>query len=166
MSVQAVMKNPLTFSSTDEDEMTPGNVAYDENGSRYIKCVAGAAIASGACVMQDGVVEAVLKRGFYIPSVIETAVINDATEVVGFNNTGGAIADAAYFWVKTGPIVTAIGGTVGALTAGAKLYPSTADGELDDVAGTAGDADQAIGMALTDCANVAATEFIALIKNV
>jgi hypothetical protein len=130
--MQTVSKRQLTTAFTTEADMQPGNVIYDERGSKYAKCKAAAAIAVNETCMID-TTDAVLTRGYYVPTVIRSAIIADTPRVIGFNNTGSAITSGDYFWAKSGPVVDALAGDVAAVVTGSPAYCSGTDGETDDL---------------------------------
>jgi hypothetical protein len=139
-------KRPFTEVSTTEADLSVGNLAEDENGIRYIKCLAVEAIGIDSPVATTAT-DAVSNRGYLVPNVDEADAIADTSQVIGFNNTGAIVPINSYFWAAVGPIVTALAGTTGSITTGADLYASATAGEVDDV--TTG-ATRLLGVALTD----------------
>ena len=145
MGVQNVLSRGLTTISSTESDLDPGNVAYDNEGSMYIKCKALAAIAINTIAMV-GTTAATVERGFYVPGVINSIDIVDVDAVVGCNEAG-LLANGDFFWCKVGPIITVLAGTTGAITLiGAPIYCSATDGEVDD---DAIGATEALGTLLT-----------------
>lgn len=135
------MRNQATFIATDETTMTPGSKVEDQDGTVYLKVKAAGTIAINTLV-KIGTAAFTTERGFTVPSVVIAAEILDAGFCIGWNNAG-AVVSGDFFWVKVGPYVTGLGGTVGVITRGEDVYPSTTDGEVDD-ANTA--ASQAVGV--------------------
>lgn len=162
MSTNIITRNQLTFVTTDETEMTPGNVAFDEAANRYIKCKAAGNIANNQLV-KGNAIGGTTHGGFVVPSVVKTVgtTPDDSTKVIGVNNTGQQVDASNFFWCKQGPIVILLGGTTTAVTAALPIYSSATAGEADIVPPASTLPDSPIGLAITNTTG-AATTFTAI----
>lgn len=128
-----------------EKEIGTGNVAWDEEGSKYIKCRAISSIPAGHIIISDAIA-AVTERGIPIPSATRSSTIANTGAVIGVNDTGALLLVSQFFWCKVGPILDCIGGTEDSVASGALVYVSATVGEVDD---DATDATTILGVAIS-----------------
>lgn len=142
---QGVHGGPLTNVTNVETEMGVGNVAWDEDGSKYIKCKALGTIVSNRLVTSH-TTAATTERGFSVPGILVTTQPSDTGKIIGANQTGKNISTGEFFWCKVGPVLTCLGGGTGSVAAGSIVYASATEGEADDDATAA---TTILGVALT-----------------
>ena len=102
-------KAALTATFSDETMMQPGNIAYDTDGNKYIKCKAGVGSGAGAYIEIDtAVANATKERGYIVPSII-SIVADETQRAIARNVTGGTVPIGNYFWAlalsTAGPII-------------------------------------------------------------
>lgn len=129
MSVQTLSSTELAVESDTEADLRLGNVAYDNEESKWVKCKAAAAIALGEVVIPDATA-AVLNRTFYVPTVVKCTGIVKTAAIIGVAVT--AIDSGDYFWAKVGPYILCLAGTTGSVATGILVYASATAGEVDD----------------------------------
>ncbi len=140
--MRVISKAKLTTISLIELDLTPGNVAYDEQGRKYIK-VKAAGIIAADIVVYAATTAAIKERGYLLPQVIPGAV-NKSDNAIGWNKTGKLVVIGAFYWCMVGPIVEQVVST-GAITTGAPVYT----GAIGALTASAGTEKANVGTALT-----------------
>ena len=134
MGIAIASAKSLLVSSSAESELHLGNVIWDENGVKYIKCrnVSAGDLTDKHVLCVDQTTPFTTERGFTVLGVRAGTASQDSNIYVGFNQTGGVISDDDYFWAQASGAMTALGGTTGDIGAGVAIYSSATTGEVDD----------------------------------
>ena len=101
MSMQVLNKTKLTTISSTETDLMPGNIAYDEGGTKYIKCKALGTVAVDMAVMVSTATAGTTERTFLVPGVIITAEIIETDVCLGWTVLKRTATAGAARWCKS-----------------------------------------------------------------